>query len=72
MSALFGEELRVVNVGLPAFAEAIRSAGGTAADPQGLDRQEAVLREAGVLLAESNAQAVRLAARIASRPGAGR
>jgi succinyl-CoA synthetase alpha subunit len=45
---------------------------GTAADPQCLARQEAALREAGVLLAESNAQAVRLAARIASRPGAGR
>jgi FdrA protein len=37
---------------------------GTAADPQDLGRQEAALREAGVLLAESNAQAVRLAARI--------
>jgi FdrA protein len=39
---------------------------GTAADPQDLGRQEAALREAGVLLAESNAQAVRLAARIAT------
>jgi succinyl-CoA synthetase alpha subunit len=39
---------------------------GTAADPQDLGRQEAALREAGVLLAESNAQAVRLAARIAA------
>ena len=45
---------------------------GTAADPQGLARQEAALREAGVLLAESNAQAVRLAARIAARTGDGR
>jgi succinyl-CoA synthetase alpha subunit len=45
---------------------------GTAADPQGLARQEAALREAGMLLAESNAQAVRLAARIAARTGAGR
>jgi FdrA protein len=45
---------------------------GTAADPQGLTHQEAALREAGVLLADSNAQAVRLAARIASRSGAGR
>ncbi len=39
---------------------------GTAADPQDLGRQEAALRDAGVLLAESNAQAVRLAARIAA------
>ena len=39
---------------------------GTAADPQDLGRQEAALRNAGVLLAESNAQAVRLAARIAA------
>ena len=45
---------------------------GTAADPQNLQRQEAGLREAGMLLAASNAQAVRLAARIAEqarRPG---
>jgi succinyl-CoA synthetase alpha subunit len=40
---------------------------GTAGDPQDLAHQEAVLREAGVLLAESNAQAVRLAAAIAAR-----
>ncbi len=40
---------------------------GTAADPQDLGRQEAALRDAGVLLAESNAQAVRIAARIAAR-----
>jgi FdrA protein len=39
---------------------------GTAADPQDLGRQETALREAGALLAESNAQAVRLAARIAA------
>ena len=42
---------------------------GTAADPQNLDRQEASLREAGVLLAPSNAAAVRLAARIAAPQG---
>ena len=35
---------------------------GTAADPQNLQRQEARLREAGMLLASSNAEAVRLAA----------
>jgi FdrA protein len=40
---------------------------GTAGDPQDLARQERVLREAGVLLAASNAQAVRLAAAIAAR-----
>jgi FdrA protein len=40
---------------------------GTAGDPQDLPCQEAVLRDAGVLLAESNAQAVRLAAAIAAR-----
>jgi FdrA protein len=44
---------------------------GTAADPQGFARQEAALRDAGVLLAESNAQAVRLAARVAARSGVG-
>jgi succinyl-CoA synthetase alpha subunit len=38
---------------------------GTAGDPQNLASQEAALRQAGVLLADSNAAAVRLAARIA-------
>jgi succinyl-CoA synthetase alpha subunit len=37
---------------------------GTAADPQDLSRQAQALGEAGVVLAESNAQAVRLAAAI--------
>ena len=37
---------------------------GTAADPQDLERQETKLREAGVLLAETNAQAVRMALRL--------
>ena len=37
---------------------------GTNADPQNLERQETLLREAGVLLADSNAQAVRLALRL--------
>ncbi|MGH6923601.1 MAG: acyl-CoA synthetase FdrA [Propylenella sp.] len=37
---------------------------GTEGDPQGLARQEATLRDAGILLTRSNAQAVRLAARI--------
>jgi len=37
---------------------------GTEGDPQGLARQEAALRDAGMMLTRSNAQAVRLAARI--------
>lgn len=40
---------------------------GTDEDPQGLERQEAALREAGVLLAPSNARAVLLAAEIAGK-----
>jgi FdrA protein len=42
----------------------IGSVCGTEADPQGLCRQEARLREAGVRLADSNAAAVRLCASI--------
>ncbi|MDQ5848106.1 MAG: acyl-CoA synthetase FdrA [Pseudomonadota bacterium] len=45
----------------------VASVCGTDEDPQGLARQEAALREAGVLLAESNARAVMLAAAIAKR-----
>jgi FdrA protein len=45
----------------------VASVCGTARDPQDLGRQEAVLRDAGVLLADSNAAAVGLAARIAAR-----
>jgi len=59
----------------PALAEARRQNNGSApamigfvcgtdGDPQGLARQKAALGEAGVLLADSNAQAVRLAAAI--------
>ncbi len=56
---------------LPALAAAggvvvIASVCGTAADPQGLARQSALLRQAGVLLAPSNAQAARLAALVVS------
>ncbi len=40
---------------------------GTDADPQNRGRQAARLREAGMILAASNAQAVRIAARIAQR-----
>jgi hypothetical protein len=39
---------------------------GTEGDPQGLARQEAALREAGMVLTASNAQAARLAARMVS------
>ncbi len=45
---------------------------GTEGDPQGLARQVAALREAGVILAVSNAQAVRTAAAIANRHAAAR
>ena len=44
---------------------------GTPGDPQGLERQEKMLRDAGMHLAMSNAQAVRIAAAIASRAAAG-
>jgi hypothetical protein len=37
-------------------------------DPQDLSKQEAVLRDAGVTLAESNAHAVRLAATVLLGP----
>lgn len=43
---------------------------GTAGDPQNLARQESALREAGVILAESNAQAVRMATAVAVEAGA--
>jgi len=60
---------------MPALLEARRnrslvlvgSVCGTDEDPQGLARQESALRKAGVVLAESNARAVRLAAAIAGR-----
>jgi FdrA protein len=39
---------------------------GTEADPQNLKRQQARLHEAGMILTKTNAQAVRLAARIAA------
>jgi hypothetical protein len=45
---------------------------GTERDPQGLARQVAALREAGMVLAASNAQAVRTAAAIADRHAAAR
>jgi FdrA protein len=56
-----------------AIAEAARGGGklavigfvcGTDADPQNLKRQQAILHEAGMILTPSNAQAVRLAARV--------
>lgn len=43
---------------------------GTAGDPQNLAGQETALREAGVILAESNAQAVRMATAVAVGAGA--
>lgn len=47
----------------------IGSVCGTDADPQGLERQEAALRKAGMILAQSNAQAVRLVAGILAQAG---
>ena len=44
---------------------------GTEADPQDLKRQQATLTEAGMILTKTNAQAVRLAARIAAPETAG-
>lgn len=44
----------------------VASVCGTEADPQRLSRQETALREAGVLLCDSNAQAARLAGAIAA------
>jgi FdrA protein len=40
---------------------------GTQSDPQNLAKQEAALRQAGMLLAESNAAAARLAAALVSK-----
>jgi FdrA protein len=45
----------------------VASVCGTDEDPQGLERQEAALREAGVLLTESNAAAARLAGAIVAK-----
>jgi FdrA protein len=45
----------------------VASVCGTDEDPQGLERQEKALREAGVLLTESNARAARLAGAIAAK-----
>ncbi|MBH0190783.1 MAG: acyl-CoA synthetase FdrA [Nitrospira sp.] len=42
---------------------------GTASDPQSLSQQERTLRDAGMILAENNAQAVRTAAAIAATIG---
>jgi FdrA protein len=49
----------------------VASVCGTHADPQNLERQEAALVSAGVLLAPSNAQAARLAARVVRGLGDG-
>ncbi|HET6320344.1 MAG TPA: acyl-CoA synthetase FdrA, partial [Chloroflexota bacterium] len=62
----YGAHPDPANALLPALAGAtdvvvVASVCGTAGDPQGLSRQCAVLREAGVLVAPSNAQAARLA-----------
>ena len=51
-------------------AVAVGSVCGTEADPQCLSRQQAALREAGMIVARSNAQAARMAAAIAAGSGA--
>jgi hypothetical protein len=43
------------------YLSVVASVCGTAADPQGLDEQEATLRSAGVILQPSNALAARMA-----------
>lgn len=48
------------------YLSVVASVCGTRGDPQDLDRQEAVLRAAGVVLQPSNARAARLAGLIAS------
>ena len=45
----------------------VASVCGTDEDPQGLERQEAALRDAGVILEESNARAARLAGAIVAK-----
>ena len=42
--------------------EFVASVCGTAADPQGIERQRTILRDAGVILAATNASAVRFVA----------
>jgi hypothetical protein len=42
---------------------------GTDLDPQGLERQEEILRSAGVLVAPTNAQAARLAGLVVAKRG---
>jgi succinyl-CoA synthetase alpha subunit len=61
------EQARAVVAAAGREVALVASVCGTAGDPQDLARQEAVLKNAGVLLAESNAQALRLAAAIARR-----
>jgi succinyl-CoA synthetase alpha subunit len=61
------EQARAIAVAAGRQLALVGSVCGTAGDPQDLARQEAVLRQAGVLLAESNAQAVRMAAAVAAR-----
>ncbi len=45
----------------------VASVCGTEGDPQGLSTQEAILRDAGVLVFPTNAQAARIAGQIARR-----
>jgi FdrA protein len=59
------EEARSISGRAGRRLEVVASVCGTRADPQGLSRQERRLAAAGVLVAETNAGAARLAARLA-------
>jgi len=59
------DAMRAAPAGRPCV---IASVCGTAADPQGYERQARTLREAGVVVARSNADAAALAAAVAAMP----
>jgi FdrA protein len=63
-----GETIRAARAGATAagrYLSVVAHVCGTAQDPQGLERQEQTLREAGALVLPTNAQAARVAAAIA-------
>jgi FdrA protein len=64
-----GELAPAIDVARDRGVAIVASVCGTEADPQGLTRQTEALRRAGVIVMASNAQAARLAARIARRVG---
>jgi len=63
-----GEAIRAARAGAAAsgrYLSVVAHVCGTAQDPQGLERQEQTLREAGALVLPTNAQAAHVAAAIA-------